>query len=340
LRVNELMKNNRKIIGDLVCGYRKAKILFVASSMDLFSLTTGKGATALQISLARKSDPRATEILLDSLAAMGFMIKKSGVYYNSAMADRFLLPGKQEYLGHNLHYQNIIWEAWSKLENVVSKGKTVFPLRKLLSGRKDFLDGYIRGMSDIAAGPAAEIASRLSLAGSARMLDVGGGPGTYTAAFLSKAKNMKGAILDLPETLKVTRSIFKGHPLAGRVSFVEGDYHKAPFGNDLYDVILFSNVTHDEGPEENLGLLRKAYSAMRSGGQVVIHDFMVDREKTSPEFSALFSVHMLVYTNKGRVYSSQEYRTWLSSAGFKRFKESVVCPAADNPSRMITAIKP
>lgn len=334
------MKNNRKIIGDLICGYRKAKILFTAASIDLFSLTSGKGADVRQISRARKSDPRATGILLDSLAAMGFMIKKAGLYYNSAMADRFLLPGKREYLGHNLHYQNIIWDAWSKLEDVVLEGKTVFPLRKLLSGRKDFLDGYIRGMNDIAAGPAAEIASRLSLGGSARMLDVGGGPGTYTAAFLNKGKTMKGVILDLPETLKVTKSIFKGHPLSGRVSFIEGDYHKAPFGNAVYDVILFSNVTHDEGPEENLNLFRKAFLALRGGGQVVIHDFMVDRNKTSPEFSALFSVHMLVYTNKGRVYSPQEYRACLKTAGFRRFKEFPVCPGADNPSRMITAIKP
>ena len=334
------MKNNREIIGDLICGYRKAKILFTASSLDLFSLTTGKGAGVRQISRARKTDPRATEILLDSLAAMGFMIKRAGLYYNSAMADRFLLPGKREYLGHNLHYQNMIWDAWSKLEDVVSKGKTVFPLRKLLSGRKGFLDGYIRGMNDIAAGPAAEIASKLSLSGSTRMLDVGGGPGTYTAAFLNKGRKMHGVILDLPETLKVTRSIFKEHPLSGRVSFIEGDYHKAPFGNAVYDVILFSNVTHDEGPDENLNLLRKAFSAMRGGGRVVIHDFMVDSDGAGPEFSALFSVHMLVYTNKGRVYSALDYKSWLKAAGFKRFKESAVCPGADNSSRMITAIKP
>jgi ubiquinone/menaquinone biosynthesis C-methylase UbiE len=171
------------------------------------------------------------------------------------------------------------------------------------------------------------------------MLDVGGGPGTYTAAFLNKEKTLRGTVLDLPGTLKVTRKIFLNHPLSDRVSFQAGDYHKASFGRDKYDLILFSNVTHDEGPKENINLLRKAFLASRKGGQVAIHDFMLNRDMTSPEFSALFSVHMLVYTNKGRVYSSEEYKSWLRTAGFKNLKEWDICPASDNPSRVIVGRK-
>ncbi|OGS08532.1 MAG: hypothetical protein A2270_11095 [Elusimicrobia bacterium RIFOXYA12_FULL_51_18] len=334
------MNDDRKLIGDLVCGYRKAKILFVAVSLDLFCLTGGAGAGAGRIIKALRSDPRATGILLNSLAGMGFLTKKSGIYRNSAVSDRFLVPGKREYVGHNLHYQNIIWDAWSKLENVVKKGKIGFPLRKLLSGRNDFLEGYIRGMSDIALRPACEIAERLDLTGSTRMLDVGGGPGTYTAAFLNKERKLRGTILDLPETLKVTRKIFAGHPLSGRVSFLSGDYHKTPFGKEKYDIIMFSHVTHDEGSVENLNLLRKAFSAMRKGGLVVIHDFMLNRDMASPEFAAVFSVHMLVYTKKGRVYSSHEYKTWLKEAGFKNILGSDVCSGSAQPSKIIVGRKP
>ena len=328
-----------KNIAELICGYRKAKILFVAASMDLFSRTSGGNRTAEELCRIMRTDLRSTSIFLNALVSMGFLKRKGNLYANAPLAEKFLIPGRKEYIGNNLCYQDIIWEAWSDLGNVIKDGKTAFPLRSLLKERKGFLDGYIKGMANIASKPAAEIAARLDLSGAKSMLDVGGGPGTYTAAFLNKEKELKGTILDLPETLKVTRSVFARHPLADRVSFQAGDYHKAPFGNGNYDLVLLSNVTHDEGPEENLNLLRKAFAASRKGGQTVIHDFMLNPDMSSPEFAALFSVHMLVYTNKGRVYSSREYRSWLKTAGFRDIKEWDVCPGSDNPSRVVAGRK-
>lgn len=335
------MKNtDRKIIGDLITGCRKAKVLFTAVSLDVFRLTRRAGAASRSIAKKIGSDPRATEVLLNALVPMGFLRKRSGVYRNTAITDKYLIPGKSGFLGHNLLYQNILWGAWGDLERVVKLGRTDFPLRKLLSGHKDFLDGYIRGMSDIARRPAAEIADVFPFAGAKDMLDVGGGPGTYTEAFLNRTEGLRGTILDLPETLKLTRKIFKAHPLSGRVSFRAGDYHKADFGDSAYDIVLFSNVTHDEGPAENLAMMRKAFRALRPGGRVMVHDFMLNREMTSPEFSALFSVHMLVYTNKGRVYSSDEYSSWLKRAGFGRLRLREICAGADNPSMALVGLKP
>lgn len=333
------MTDPRKRIADLISGYRKAKILFVAASLDLFSHTAGRGGTAEAVAKRLGTDPRATRVLLNALVSTGFLTCRKLSYFNSAVSGRFLVPGRKEYLGNNLCYQDIIWEAWGKLGAVVKSGKTSFPLRRLLSKRKDFLEGYIKGMSNIAGRPAAEIAGKLDLSGAGLMLDVGGGPGTYTASFLGKERGLKGVILDLPETLSVTRGIFSEHPLSGRVSFQEGDYHKADFGKDRYDLVLFSNVTHDEGPAENLELLRKAFKAMRSGGQVVIHDFMLNDDMTSPQFAALFSVHMLVYTNKGRVYSAREYGAWLKKAGFGAIRQLDICPKSDNPSKILVGRK-
>lgn len=334
------MKNkDRKIIGDLITGCRKAKVLFAAVSLGIFQLTRGAGAASRSIAGKLGSDPRATEVLLNALVAMGFLRKSSGVYKNTPISDKFLLPEKSCFLGHNLLYQNILWDAWARLEQVVKRGRTDFPLRKLLSGHKGFLDGYIRGMSDIAKRPAAQIAELFPLYGARDMLDVGGGPGTYTEALLNRTEGLRGTILDLPETLKLTKKIFKAHPLSDRIRFLAGDYHKADFGTGAYDMVLFSNVTHDEGPAENLALLRKAFRALRPGGQVIIHDFMLNSDMTGPEFSALFSVHMLVYTNRGRVYSVDEYRAWLKRAGFIRLRSRGICAGADNPSMALAGRK-
>jgi len=335
------MKTDRKVIGELIVGYRKAKILFTAASMNLFALTRS-AVSACAISKALRTDLRSTGIFMDSLAAMGFLKKKNGFYRNMPLARRFLVPGKKEYLGHNLQYQDIIWDAWSELGQVIKSGVPPVALGKLLSGRSKFLGEYIKGMGEIARKPAEEIASVLELSGAADMLDVGGGPGSYSIAFLERNPNpeAKATILDLKTTLKVTRQVITAHRLHGRITLKPGNYHTSAFGKGRYDLVLFSHVTHDEGPEDNLRLFKKAFSALRKGGQVVIHDFMLNSNKTAPLFSALFSVHMLVYTKNGRVYSTGEYSAWLKKAGFRGIKERQICSQTENPSRILVAGKP
>ena len=83
-------------------------------------------------------------------------------------------------------------------------------------------------------------------------------------------------ILDLPRTVKIAQKILRGHPYFKRIRFQRGNYHTADFGMNKYDLVIFSNVTHDEGEKENRRLLKKAFLSMKNGGQVIIHDFMLD----------------------------------------------------------------
>ncbi|MEK6559886.1 MAG: methyltransferase, partial [Planctomycetota bacterium] len=57
--------------------------------------------------------------------------------------------------------------------------------------------------------------------------------------------------------------------------------------------------------------------AIKEGGQVIIHEFVLDETKTSPQFAALFSLNMLIGTQEGASYTESEYRTWLENTGFK-----------------------
>jgi hypothetical protein len=74
------------------------------------------------------------------------------------------------------------------------------------------------------------------------------------------------------------------------------------------------------GPEENIDLLKKSFGALSSGGKVVIQDFILNPDKTSPQTAALFALNMLVGTRSGSSYSEQEYSDWLKRAGFGDIK--------------------
>jgi hypothetical protein len=73
-------------------------------------------------------------------------------------------------------------------------------------------------------------------------------------------------------------------------------------------------------PEENRSLIRRAGRALAPGGQLVIHDFILNPDRTGPPQAALFAVNMLVNTPGGNSYTAGDYRTWLERAGFRKIR--------------------
>jgi hypothetical protein len=66
---------------------------------------------------------------------------------------------------------------------------------------------------------------------------------------------------------------------------------------------------------------------------------MLDKDRVRPVFGALFSVHMLAYTEGGRTYTAAEYAKWLRRAGFSRLREHAIAVESRNSSRIIIGVK-
>lgn len=326
-------------IVELVAAFRGARVLTAAVSLGVFDALAQGPGDAAGLAVRLRTEARATGILLDALAALGFVEKKGESYANSPVSQRYLVSGAPGGLASNLRYQELLAGAWADLPGAVRRGGPVRGLESLLANDEEFSRDYIRGMADISGRPARELAAGLELSGARDALDVGGGPGTYSLALLAKEPKLKVVLLDLPTTLRVTRELVRDSPHAGRLKLRAGNYHEADFGQEAFDIVLLSHVTHDEGEDENRLLLAKAHEALRPGGRVVIHDFMLDSSRTQPAFAALFSVHMLTYTRQGRTYSIEDYEDWLGEAGFRKPSGFDVCPEAENASRAVVAVK-
>ncbi len=202
----------------------------------------------------------------------------------------------------------------------------------------NFVKNYIYGMDNIGKAAAAAIGSILDLSRVRKMLDVGGGSGAYSIHFAGLNPELEADIMDVPQTLIVTREILSKSTVNGRIRLLEGNYLSSDFGMG-YDLILMSHITHDEGELENRLLFNKAYKALNPGGILAVHDFLINECKTKPLFSAIFSINMLVYTKNGRTYSWGKYRNWMTDAGFSRLKRFDILPHLENRSSVILGEK-
>ena len=166
---------------------------------------------------------------------------------------------------------------------------------------------------------APNVVSLLDLSNVYRVLDVGGGSGAYSMAFVHAREGILTTVFDLPNVTPLTREYIDQEGLSEKVETVEGDYNKDNLGSN-FDLVFLSAIVHINSYDQNKALIHKASKALNPGGQVVIHDFIMDDDRTAPAFGTLFSLNMLVGTEAGDTYTESEVRSWMGEAELSNVK--------------------
>lgn len=305
-------------------GFWTSSILIAGNQLDIFNTLSSGKKTAQEVAKKMKAKPRGTEIFLNALAAMGYIKKVKEYYINTPFSAKYLVKGKNTYMGSALGHYYHMWQDWGNLVNVVKKGSEHIEFeKKFLKTNARQTEVFIDTMYQLGLYDAITLASELDLDGVKRVLDVGGGPGHYSFAMIEKNPGIKATVLDLPLTLRVTKKYIKKRNMGGKVDTLEGNFLEADYGNN-YDLVLLSHVLHSNSFKDCQKMINKSYRALNKGGRVVIHEFILNNDKATPSDAAIFSVNMLVNTKEGASYSVSELTSLLKNAGFKGFKNGRV----------------
>jgi SAM-dependent methyltransferase len=290
-----------------------SRITLTADNYRVFDMLEGRGRTAGAVARAASTNKRGMELLLNSLVAIGLLEKKEGRYRNATVASRYLVKGRPDYQGDILAHYDDLWDSWSGLDLAVKTGR---PQRK--SGDHG---SFILGMHNLALQRVKKIIGSLDLKGVKSVLDLGGGPGTYSMGFARR--RVAATLFDLPETLKISKGLIEDAGLGDRVRLLAGDFTKDDLGGP-YDMIFISQILHSFGAEQSVSLLRKCRASLSKGGRVIIQEFYLDETKSGPVQGALFAVNMLVNTTEGRTYTPAEMTSWLKKAGFEGREAKII----------------
>ncbi len=301
-------------LSELIRGFMPSRAILTALELDVFT-AVGKGGTAKPIASKIQAAVRGTEMLLNVLVNLKLLEKHDGIYTNTPVAARFLVENTPDSARTaQLHMANM-WRRWSKLTDAVRTGTAVEAARD-----NGWVKSFIAAMDHTAREPARAVVQAVELNGEKRMLDLGGGSGAYSIAFVKTTPALHAEIVDLPEVLPITQEHIRQAGLSDRISTRPGDMLSVALAPASYDLVLLSAICHMFSPEENRQLLNRAYAALAPQGRLVISDFILDADKTSPRFATLFALNMLVGTRAGASYSEPEYEEWLKAAGFAGVK--------------------
>jgi SAM-dependent methyltransferase len=297
-----------------VRSYMLSRVILTAAELDLFTRLADQPITAGEIAAGFGLDERGLTRLLDCLVTQGLLEKKHG-RYRVTKHGAYLASGHPSSILPMVQHLGTIWDNWSQLTECVRSGGN--PRRRAVSGSTSEQDtrAFIGAMHVAARPTAAAVAEACDLRRFSQLLDVGGGSGAYTIAFLKKSTNLRAVLFDLPGVIRIAEDNVAQAGLRDRVAFVAGDFYKdeLPSGCDL---ALLSAIIHQNSPEQNLDLYAKIHRALEPGGVLLIRDHVMDESRTKPPDGALFALNMLVNTPGGDTYTFTEIANTLRRAGF------------------------
>jgi ribosomal protein L11 methylase PrmA len=300
-------------------GFQIAKMLMVAVDLGLFDFLA-EAKNAQETAAWLKAEPRAIGIFLNGLAALGILNKKGDSFRNGDLASRFLVQGSENYRGAIIRHMEHTWKrGWEDLQETIRVGHPpAADPEKWVDARPERDEAEVRafiwGMHAIARDLAPKVAAKLDLAGVRRLLDLGGGPATYAITFAQANPGLAATVFDLPLPLKIARENIAQNGLTDRVDTLAGNFLQDDIGAG-YDFIWVSQILHSHDEEQCQLIITKSVAALKGGGKLAIQDFYLNADGASPTGAAMFGVHMLAVTPRGRAYTHGEVAAWMQAAG-------------------------
>jgi hypothetical protein len=110
-----------------------------------------------------------------------------------------------------------------------------------------------------------------------------------------KNTQLQATVLDFSAVCDVGRGKVVEAGMEGQVSFLEGNCLDAEWPKGQ-DIILMSYLSSSVSGDDLVSLYSRARDCLNDGGQLIVHDFVVEDERDGPPLAALWALQHMVFT--------------------------------------------
>ncbi len=316
-------------ISHIAFGFMGSKALFAALELKVFSHLAEAPMTAAALAQAEGIHEDRAMTLLTALAGLGLVSVQDVVFSNSPAAEAFLVKGAKYDFGDYIRLQ---------------VGKQMYPLLDQIEGalmgtmEEGTTQSYADWFSDPeearlysesqhagSLGPARQLARSLDLSGGKALLDVGGGTAAFDITLCKAFDDLSATVLEFPNVASLGRAYVEEAGLSDRISYREGNALEADWPEGQ-DVVLMSYLFSGVPGDSHDGLIEKALSVLNPGGKILIHDFIVEADRTGPSLAALWQLQHTAFTPEARSLDAGWLTDTLSDGGFTEVSIATMIP--------------
>jgi ubiquinone/menaquinone biosynthesis C-methylase UbiE len=326
-------------ISRIAYGFMGSKALFSALQVDLFTRLADRPLDLSELASVTGVAEHRLTTLLSALAGLGLVVREDGRWRNAPAAQRYLVTTAAEAFGdyYRLQVDELIYPM----------------LQHLSAGLQGRVDGLAPGLAademadaDRAArfsraqhagslGPATVLARRIDVRGARHLLDIAGGTGAFTIRLCQANPDLTATIIDFPNVVGLARQYVTDAGLSDRVQFLEGNALDVSWPSA--DVVLMSYLLSAVAGDDIPVLLERAAASLLDGGQLLIHDFMLDDDRLGPDLAALWFLQYLAERIDSWSFTAADLHRHLAGSGFADIRDEVLVPQI---TKLVSATTP
>jgi SAM-dependent methyltransferase len=304
----------------------KAATLQAAVKLGIFThIGRNEGISVPELAREAGCDPRAANMLATALAALGLIVRDGvGLRLTDFSRER-LFSDSEAYMGDILTHMSFILPAWTRLSEAVTTGNKIPRPEFKDEATRDKYDrerfrSFILGMYNVALLQGETVADAIDLSKAKRLLDLGGGPGTYAGFFCAKNPELEAVVFDKPSSEPLALGVLDRLKVRERVEFVGGDFLSSELPKG-FDAVWLSQVLHGEKKENAERLIQRASETLNPNGSLIVQEFVLYDSLDGPIGPALFNLNMLIQTDGGSAYTHGEINLMLRKANLSDITE-------------------
>ena len=321
-----LARREARALFDVVAGFVYSQVMLSCVRLGVLERLRDGPLTAAQLLPAETLAPAPAETLLRAAAALELLELRSADRWALGARGAALLgnPGVLAMIEHHaLLYADLV-DPLAMLR--APRGATAlaryWPYAATAEpGQVDTAAtrAYTQLMSASQGLVAEEILDAYDVRRHHRVLDVGGGDGTFLRALAQRAPRLQLGLFDLPGVAAQAEERFAAAGLGGRVTIAAGDFDRDPLPPGA-DLITLVRVLHDHDDERVDRLLAAAYAALPSGGVLLVAEPMAGTQGAERMGDAYFGLYLWAM-GSGRPRTAPDLAERLQRAGFRRPRE-------------------
>lgn len=316
-------------ISDIAFGFMGSKALFAALHSDVFSVLSETTLTPEQVAGKCDLDTDRATTLLTALASLGLVRRDGSGFANSPAAEAFLVKGRKYDFGDYLRFQidRQMYPFMTQLNEALTGALDEDQVASYEDWFSDPAEAelYSKSQHSGSLGPGRSLAKIVDLSAARKLLDVGGGTGAFSISLCRAYENLSSTILDFPNVASVGEAFIADEGLSERISYQPGNALQDAWPEPVDAVLmsyLFSGVPGPSIP----GLVRKAMTVLAPGGQIMVHDFMVDESREGPKLAALWQLQHTAFNPEAKSITSGYVAGLMEAAGFEDIRTVAMIP--------------
>jgi ubiquinone/menaquinone biosynthesis C-methylase UbiE len=300
---------------NLSYGHKQSGTLRAALELDLFTRVSEGASSIREIAAALGLSDLNAERLVVACAALELLEKDGDDHRNAPDVERFLVKGKATYIGPWLLFNGWDFERWKDLGGILASASPPKVLGLYESLSDEMARVYHEATYAVGLGAGMLFARDVDMSKRSLILDLGGGSGAYCIAALQRYPHLKAIVFDFAPVCNVAREFIAQWGMQDRISTHRGDFTSDAFPSGGDVMIMASNLPQYDGKMLER-VFRKAYRALRRGGELHVVGETLDDEKRGPLGPALWGIHEALFGSRGRAHSEGEVTGYLERAGF------------------------